>query len=428
MTVLDNGLTVISRQIPSRLAEAELCFRIGAVHDSIPGISHLLEHVLVGGPAAAKRRPDWRKGIREGTSFGGHTGMNSVTLDAYGLADQWESMIGFLLRAASFDATKTVFRKERAVVLEETRLRFSEDARFSWICRSIFPKRSALRRMDYGTEESVGRITLDDLRAFHSLWFGAKNAALITSGGIRHEDAVAAAARCQFPTAERTMRVMRKTAPRKVRTFTDDIPGAGPEISFYVPIPTEAAERQKIDAIVEILAGVESESILNRRTRYHKHPVYAIEVQYLEPLIARCLMFTLHVSKPDNLEEMEKIFCGAVAELVAGSYDRDVLESVKNRILIEAIRREESIGCVPDAATLRMRWLFSDRRHRIVEEKPLADIVGTFTPEVLSASAERHLVDKHGLLAVFPYRIFEEVEKESGEEAETAEDAEPEEN
>ena len=192
VSVLANGLTIITVENNSRLVEVELCFRAGHLDDDIPGVAHYLEHLMCEGPDNDSRRRDHLPLIVHGSEMNAQTGLSFTRYYWKGLATFWEEMTRSLL-ATTFDATADSFERERFTVLEEIRKEAMGQRITDWFRSKVYPHIPLLQNPSVGTEESVKSISLEDIRRFYEKWYGAQNAALIVVGGIKHEQVLAVA-------------------------------------------------------------------------------------------------------------------------------------------------------------------------------------------------------------------------------------------
>jgi zinc protease len=196
-TTLANGLHVIVKQEPYwGLAAAGLYVRAGSVQDpeGKAGVAHLVEHLLF--ESAAPRRLGLGRALE---ALGAYA--NAETLRDFS-AVQILVASPHLARAlqllgehvAKLEAEPAVVEAEKGVVRREQADRQEDGVA---VLEDHLWQR-AFRRHPYrwpigGTEETLARITADDVVAFHRRFYVATNMALVVVGDITAEEVFAAA-------------------------------------------------------------------------------------------------------------------------------------------------------------------------------------------------------------------------------------------
>jgi predicted Zn-dependent peptidase len=211
-TVLDNGLTLITAEVPSHLICANLIFAIGSVDDgSMPGIAHYLEHMLFEGPARDGVHPCFRQLVQRGIETDARTSLRSTEYYANGFAEDAADIIKMLLRIGfAANISPSNMERERRVIIKELERRAGWGRRFSeWQNNFFYPLHPALHGQVIGTSESVSAIKYDDLCVHHGWLYKPFVAALVVSGAIKHEAALAAAAEGS-PDLSSSRRVLRR--------------------------------------------------------------------------------------------------------------------------------------------------------------------------------------------------------------------------
>lgn len=194
-TVLDNGVTIISEEIPS-VESFSLGFGVGVGSRDddfeLPGIAHFLEHSVY-------RRTKNRTSRQIANQFD--------DMGAYSNAYTTKEHTLFYVRATKRHFAKTfellsdivlnpVFKKEdvskeRQIIIEEIKS-YDDDPEeyiFDLADSVVFPNHTLGNGID-GTIESLKKINSDTLDKFHSDHFIPENIVIALSGNIKHETIV----------------------------------------------------------------------------------------------------------------------------------------------------------------------------------------------------------------------------------------------
>jgi zinc protease len=183
---LENGLQVIIVEIPdSPVSIGMIGCKVGGRYEpeSHAGISHLLEHLL----------------FREGEAIAPVTEIRKMGGIVNALTDYELTTYYFTVLPSRFEEAMTALSSmvldpgfdgkdlagERKVVVEEI-ARGKNDPRalvLSSLIRKIFPD-SPLKNLVIGTEQSVRRITLDDLYRFYSAYYVPANMVVVCAGDL----------------------------------------------------------------------------------------------------------------------------------------------------------------------------------------------------------------------------------------------------
>ena len=193
---LADGLRVVTETVPkSRSVAVGAWVGVGNRDEPAPiaGVSHFLEHLLFKG-SSTRSSQDIAQGIdavggdlnaftsKEYTAF--HARVPAWELD-FGLDTLLDVLVDPGFTAAEFDA-------ERQVILEE--LAWSadtpDDVAHTVLAESLFPGHS-LGWEVLGTAETVGSITVDEVRSFHDQWYRRPNMVIAVVGAVDHDDIVA---------------------------------------------------------------------------------------------------------------------------------------------------------------------------------------------------------------------------------------------
>jgi zinc protease len=283
-SVLENGLTVISRETPGTgVATVQIWVNAGSVYEEPheAGITHLIEHMIfkgtptlgIGGVAGAIEAVGGR--INAYTSFE-HT-VYHATLDAR----HWSLAMDVLADAvlnSLFDAEE--LEREKPVIFEEIRMR--KDRPELHLFQELLARAYTThpyRLPISGSEESVGGISRQDILAYHERHYHPENFTIVVVGDV-DAAAVLAQSRRLFgelprsPVAERDLPP--EPAQDDFRFFLEEQSINQTHLALAFPIP---AFRHPDTAALNVLAhilGQGEASRLYERLRHEQGLVYRV--------------------------------------------------------------------------------------------------------------------------------------------------------
>jgi predicted Zn-dependent peptidase len=191
-TRLENGLTVISEQMPHvRSVSFGVFLRTGSRHETVEknGISHFIEHALFKGT----RRRSAAEIAAESDALGGNmdaftaremVGFYTKVLDEH-LPRAFE-LIADLVTAPAFDPAE--IDKERNVVLEEIKMveDTPDDLVFEIFSENFYPDH-ALGRPILGTPQTIASFQRERVREHYETIYRPDNLVIAAAGNLAHE-------------------------------------------------------------------------------------------------------------------------------------------------------------------------------------------------------------------------------------------------
>ncbi|MCX7937175.1 MAG: insulinase family protein [Chlorobi bacterium] len=192
-TVLPNGMRIVTDTVPhARSFALGIWITCGSRNDTIPGIAHMVEHVLF-------RRSQRYSGMERAhrvESLGAY--MNASTskeLTWYyvrGLAEHFEPLADMLVELVYAPRlTKRDVQTERRIIVEE--IRSYDDDPEEVVCDVLDTLLFGTHPLSHpitGTVETVERITLEDIESFHRAWYTGVSSAIVVSGPFEHSSVV----------------------------------------------------------------------------------------------------------------------------------------------------------------------------------------------------------------------------------------------
>ncbi|MGL5615511.1 MAG: M16 family metallopeptidase [Sarcina sp.] len=194
VTILDNGLKIITIKKDTKIASLNIGIGIGSIYEkeSERGLSHFIEHMLFKG---TKNR-DNEKLNRDleflGGDYNAYTDNSNTVYTISCLEEEIKNAIeilGDMLLNSVMD--KDEIKKEQGVVLSEIKASKDdvEDLSFKRVNEFAFSK-SPLRYDVLGTEETVKKFKRNDIVTYYNRYYRPNNATLVLVSSIDHLKAI----------------------------------------------------------------------------------------------------------------------------------------------------------------------------------------------------------------------------------------------
>ncbi len=200
LTVLSNGLRVVSRAMPHvDTVAVALHVDAGARHEGedVNGVAHLFEHMVFKGTATRSARAIAEVIEDVGGSLNAYTARDMTVFHARLLKDDLAlgvEVIADLVSHPLFDPHET--EREKQVVLQELgeARDTPDDIVFDHLQEAAFPAQ-ALGRSILGTDDSIAGLGPDQLRDWLRGMYRADSCILVAAGAVEHDALVALAER-----------------------------------------------------------------------------------------------------------------------------------------------------------------------------------------------------------------------------------------
>lgn len=204
--VPDNGLTIITEQVPVPAVTVNVWLRVGSAMETpeINGMAHFLEHMIFKG----SRLVGLGEFERILESKGGNT--NAATSYEYthyyftATCDDFAEILPLQLDLVTHPSLPPQeFERERRVIQEEIRRAATNPRRHLWektlqLCFPSLP----YHRPILGDETVIANLTLPQMRAFHQLWYQPTNTVVVAVGDLPEDymtDAIIKSYHPHFP-------------------------------------------------------------------------------------------------------------------------------------------------------------------------------------------------------------------------------------
>jgi predicted Zn-dependent peptidase len=195
ITRLDSGLTVITCPMPGiETVAVAIHTAAGARHETeaTNGLAHLFEHMVFKGTERRSARAIAEAAEDAGAQLNAWTARDMTVFHARLLARDLPlgvDLLSDMVLNARFDETDLA--KEKDVVLSELgeARDTPDDIVFDYLQEAAFPGQ-ALGRSILGSEESLARLGVEDLRAWQRAHYKPERLVLVAAGKVDHADLV----------------------------------------------------------------------------------------------------------------------------------------------------------------------------------------------------------------------------------------------
>jgi len=195
MATLDNGIRLFVVPDPrASLIEFDVRHHVGAREDppELPGLAHVVEHLMFEVPADTGM-PIMLDLPTHAVHFNAYTSADETHYLQLGSPESLEAFVGHTHARLAFDCEaldQAVLDRELEVVRNELRLR--ERGLVDVIYRAIYPADHAYHGVLADHEESIARITRDDVCAFVERFYSPTTTDIIVTGDVEPGRALAA--------------------------------------------------------------------------------------------------------------------------------------------------------------------------------------------------------------------------------------------
>lgn len=399
VTVLDNGLRVVTEQVPSvRSIALGMWVRTGS-RDETPaqaGLSHFLEHLLFKGTKRFSAVEISEAFDGYGAAVNAATGKETTHLHARFVDQHLESV--FDLMAEMFLApTFPDIDSEREVVIEEIAMYEDEpaDRVHDFLGEAVFGDHPLGRRI-LGDAEVIASIPVDRIAEYHRDRYRAPSTVISAAGNVSHQRMVDLAERyLDFSGRETAVEEGDAgDAKHRPRLRFSEKKTEQYHICFGAPGLTRGDERRYALATLESILGGSTSSRLFREVREKRGLAYAVgsyHESYADHGIAATYVGTReeNVAEACNVigEELQRIGSQPVS---AAELDR-AREHIKGRLVLSSESTATRMGRNARAVLFDLPIESLDEMIQRVEAVTIEDVeelgAELYRPERLSAAA-----------------------------------------
>ncbi|MGW8287470.1 MAG: M16 family metallopeptidase [Desulfobulbales bacterium] len=290
-TVLDNGLTVIVKEMPgTRVATVQIWVKAGSVYESADeaGITHFIEHMIFKGTDT--KGPGELAGAIEGVGgrINAYTSYEYTVYHATLSSGYWDMALEVLADAvmhSTFDPVEV--QREIKVVLEELAMRYDRPniMLFHKLMETAYT-RHPYRLPVIGNEESIKNFTRDKILAYMKKHYIPQNLLVVVAGDVKGREVIAKVNeimgtidRGETETESLPVEPMQEEA----RSFAMKEDIMQPQLAIAIPISEfNSPDAPVLDVLAQIVGHGET-SRLYRSLRDEKQLVYGINATAFTP-------------------------------------------------------------------------------------------------------------------------------------------------
>lgn len=329
-TVLDNGMTVISRTMPDvRSVSLGLWFNVGS-RDERPdqaGLTHFMEHMMFKGTPTKGPLDISMHFDRLGAELNAFTSKEYTCYYARFVDDKLEDALSVLAEMV-IESTfaQEAIDTEREVVIEE--IARSEDTPDDYVyelySQSNLPSHPVGLPV-LGTRERVGSYCHEDCVAFHNQHYHAGNLVLAAAGNVSH-DALIALSQRLFSGMRPGVKDERKLIQPEFATglFSQKRDIEQAHIVYGVPWLPLGTDRRYIASVLTTILGGSMSSRLFQEVREKRglaYSIYAMQAGYLG--VGQWCIYA--GTRPSNVREVVRLIRSELDRIAQYEVDDDEL-------------------------------------------------------------------------------------------------------
>ena len=323
-TVLDNGLTVIVKEMPgTRVATVQIWVRAGSVYETEDeaGITHFIEHMIFKGTET--RGPGELAEAIEGVggSVNAYTTYENTVYHATLSAAHWKMAFEVLADAVMHSVFDPVeVEREKKVVLEELSMRYDRpNIRLFHDLMALAYTRHPYRLPVIGNKESINNFNRDKIKDYISRHYYPQNLTVVVAGDVSSREVIEGVGflmgGLSGAEGEKTA-LPAEPAQNEARFFAirDDI--LQPQMAIAIPISKfDSPDSPVLDVLAQI-AGHGETARLYRSLRDERQLVYGISASAFTPTDPGMFEITAVLDGANMLPALE----AAMAELFKFKY------------------------------------------------------------------------------------------------------------
>jgi zinc protease len=366
---LSNGIQVYgieNKELP--LVELSLVINGGVQQDKIelPGVAGMVASVLPQG--TKKKTPEELEEEIEllGSSINVGAGREEMTVNASALSRNFErttALLKEILLEPRWDTTEFSLAQSRTlnnIIQSEAQPRIVASLLFN---KLLYGTDNIFGYNSRGTKESIGKITMSDLKNYYDNNFSPSSSRILVAGNVTKDQVLTALKPLETEWKPKEVKLNTyptPTSPEKSQIYFVDIPGSRQSIIYvgYLALSRNDPDYVKADFVNYKLGGAFS-SILNMILREEKGYTYGASSFFQEMKVKAPFIAATSV-RTDATFESVKIIKDEMGKYRDGVNEKD-LQFIKNAmILSNALRYETNGSLVGMLATMSKYGLPDD--------------------------------------------------------------------
>jgi predicted Zn-dependent peptidase len=301
------------------------------------GLAHLFEHMVFKGTTTRSARAIAEQIEDVGGNLNAWTSRDATVFHARLLARDLPlgiDLIADMLTRPLFDADDLA--REKDVVLQELgeARDTPDDIVFDHLQEAAFPDQ-ALGRSILGSEESLARLTADDLRGWLARHYGAQRLTLVVAGKLDH-DTVMRLADAAFPDAGEAAAVTAEPAVFGSGQFVDPRRFEQAQLTSAYPAPGHHDPGHDAAALFTLAAGGGMSSRLFQELREARGLAYSISAAttpYVDGGLMSVHAATAQKDADKARDLIDKVLAGAAGGLEQAELDRARAQAVASLLM-----------------------------------------------------------------------------------------------
>jgi predicted Zn-dependent peptidase len=385
ITVLENGLTVVTQHVAARQVAIDLAVKAGARHETKQekGAAHFLEHMLLDESHNHSLDSSNEKTRAMYGAYNGSTDYEAVRFQRQcraGFEGEALELMADLLLHPKMDAQH--FENERQSILREWDMDGSDEVSpYEAVQKIAFPA-SGLEKAIDGSKGQIKRLQPEQLQHFKNKHFTGPNMVLTVVGDVQHEEVVAMARRqfAELPAkAAETAQAERPANWRGGIFFEDMEESASTSISmgFEAAGNNDPANQYKDQLIAELLVDSGTSGQLMDELRHRMGAVYSASA-YNSPFKDNAILAIETQCDVERGSEVMAAICKTLAALPA-SLTQEQLDNAKASLIgglerAEPMRSEDICDSISSDMVAYGRPVSLDEQITAIEALTLDDI------------------------------------------------------
>ena len=406
---LSNGLRVIVKvDNRSPVVVSQLWYRVGSM-DEVPGktgLSHMLEHMMFKGTKTLKPGEFSKIIARNGGRENAFTTQNYTTY--FQTLEKSRLPIALKLEADrmhNLQFKDEEFKHERAVVMEERRLR-TEDKPEGRLYEAFLHEAYKVHpygRPVIGSMEDIKNFTADDVRDWYHKWYEPNNATLVIVGDVDPKEVIKLAEKYfgPIPAGKLPQRHIPVEPPQhKTRSLVLKIPAKVPSIliGFHTPVIGQdkiAWEPYALDMLAGVLDGGDSARFSSQLVR--KERIAASADAGYDSVSRAPSLFTISATPYNgrSMTELKKALLEQIDKLKQQLVTPEEMERIRAQVIASDVYQRDSmfyqgmeIGML---TTSGVDWHLADEYVKHIKQ---------VTPQQIQAVARKYLVPENMSVAI----------------------------
>lgn len=392
---LANGIEVAgieNKELP--LVEISLVINGGSFQDKIalPGVANMVAAVL---PQGTKNRtPEELEEEIEllGSNINMYAGREEITFSGSSLSRNFEKTVSLMkeiLLEPRWDTSEyamALTRTRNSIIQAEAQPRSVGNLLFS---KLLYGTQHIFGYSTRGTRESIGKISLGDLKSFYEANFSPSVTKIQVAGNVSREQVLAALKPLETVWNAKEVEMNNYIVPpnpAKSRIYFVDIPGSRQSVIYigYLALSRENPDYVKADFVNYRLGGAFT-SILNQILREEKGFTYGASSYFQELKTIAPFVASTSVRSDATLESV-KIFRDEMEKYRNGISEND-LQFIKNCMVRSNALRFETNGSLVGMLSTMSKYGFPDDYIKREEE-----IIMNITLEEHKAITDKYII------------------------------------